>query len=103
VFCMRLVRITDQANKRRVVLVHATDLGNVIVSKSNVSRLFGKYLTPSEKLMVPIDGQEVNAITLAGIKRFFGSKELARADPTHDYRTWLSTRLLPYMLQHASF
>jgi hypothetical protein len=102
-FRMRLVRVTDQLNKTRMVLIHAGNLGNVIVSSSNVSRLFAKYSTPSEKIMMPFGKQEANAITIAGVRRFMNSNVLAKADPTHDYRDWLSKYLLPYMLANSKF
>lgn len=62
---IRLIRVentdgTTSASGRARVLVsvyaHAADVGGVVERKSNISRLFGKFESPSEKLLMNVVG-----------------------------------------------
>ena len=67
--------------------------------KSNISRLFGKFTSPSEKLLMNVPGphnhtvgQESNILTEMGIRRFLDTNKMKGQD---HYRQWIVAQLIP--------
>lgn len=103
---VRMIRVYNNNNHgaARTIgfYVHAADLGSVIERKSNISRLFGKFDSPSEKLLLRVvgshnhtKGQESNVLTAQGIKRFLTIRKMLDAPP--GYGEWVLNTLLPAM------
>jgi hypothetical protein len=85
------------------VYVKGTSLGTLFTSKSNISRLFGQFESPSEKILAAVtsiknyrNGQECNMLTYAGVKRF-GEFMLSKSSDHIDYAGWIYSTLLPRM------
>jgi hypothetical protein len=51
---IRLIRVFNTDTQRVSVYAHAADVGGVVERKSNISRLFGKFESPSEKLLMNV-------------------------------------------------
>jgi hypothetical protein len=51
---IRLIRVENTAEGSVSVYAHAADVGGVVERKSNISRLFGKFESPSEKLLMNV-------------------------------------------------
>jgi hypothetical protein len=78
------------------VVVHAGDVGERIVCnrRSNISREFGQYASPTEKILIRIPsehrplGQTGNVLTGYGLIRFLQSKKMRKSE-NQNYRRWL--------------
>jgi len=79
--------------------VHGADVGGVIERKSNISRMFGQFESPREKVLMNVTGkhnhtvgQEANVLTVAGVERLMTLKKCV---PNVEYCEWLREQLLP--------
>jgi hypothetical protein len=90
------VRMIMYAGAFNGVVVHAGDVGERIVCnrRSNISREFGQYLSPNEKILIRVPsehrplGQTGNVLTGYGLIRFMQSKKM-RKNENQAYRRWL--------------
>lgn len=80
---------------------HAVDVASVIVRKSNISRLFGRYRIPTEKRRLSVLssrssklGQNANVLSSAGVRRWRDSQRVQRFPA---YVQWIDDVLLPAM------
>ena len=96
---IRLIEVEEIATGRRSVYAHGADVGSVVERKSNISRLFGKFSSPDEKLLMNVPGphnhtvgQESNILTELGIRRFLDTNKMKGQD---HYRQWIITELIP--------
>lgn len=88
------------------VVVHAGDVGERIVCnrRSNISREFGQYTSPTEKILVRVPsehrplGQTGNVLTAHGLIRFLQSKKM-RKNEHQVYRKWLLHTV--YSIMHS--
>jgi len=99
---IRLIRVCNTDTGNVSMYAHAADLGGVVERKSNISRLFGKFESPSEKLLMNVVGsknhqvgQESNILTSRGVKKFLGLNKMKEAPA---YRSWIERKLLPCLL-----
>jgi hypothetical protein len=53
---IRLIRVYNTDTETVSMYAHAADVGGVVVRKSNISRLFGKFESPAEKLLMNVVG-----------------------------------------------
>ena len=90
---------TNSASGHTACYVHGADVGGVIERKSNISRMFGQFESPREKVLMNVTGkhnhtvgQEANVLTMAGVERLMTLKKCA---PNVEYCDWLRTQLLP--------
>ena len=90
---------THSASGQSACYVHGADVGGVIERKSNISRMFGQFESPREKVLMNVTGkhnhtvgQEANVLTVAGVERLMTLKKCA---PNVEYCDWLRTQLLP--------
>jgi len=51
---IRLIRVFNTDTQQVSMYAHAADVGGVVERKSNISRLFGKFESPSEKLLMNV-------------------------------------------------
>jgi len=100
-FQIRLIHIFDSVNKSMISYVHAGDIGGVVERKSNISRLFGKFESPGEKMLLNVigahnyeKGQESNVLTAAGVIRFISTNKMKNAN---HYKNWLEESILPLL------
>jgi len=100
---IRLIRVFNTDTQIVSMYVHAADLGGVVERKSNISRLFGKFESPAEKLLMSVVGahnhsvgQESNVLTSKGVRKFLLTNKMR--DEAH-YRQWILSVLLP-QLEH---
>lgn len=49
---IRLIRVCNTETETVSMYAHAADVGGVVERKSNISRLFGKFESPAEKLLM---------------------------------------------------
>ena len=105
-FKIRLVKITNKSTNKIDVYVHAADLGGVVERKSNISRLFGQFESPTEKLLMSVSGahnhsigQESNILTYQGVCEFFNQKKMKTQ--LH-YKHWIKSEILPTMVNIGS-
>lgn len=103
---VRLIKVINTITNKIDCYVHAADIGGVVERKSNISRLFGQFESPSEKLLMNVQGahnhsigQESNILTYQGVKTFFTQKKMK--NNTH-YRTWIENEILPAIKQIAT-
>ena len=96
---IRLIEVEDLKTGRRSVYAHGADVGSVVERKSNISRLFGKFTSPNEKLLMNVPGphnhtvgQESNILTEMGIRRFLDTNKMKGQD---HYRHWIVQHLIP--------
>ena len=96
---IRLIEVEDLKSHRRSVYAHGADVGSVVERKSNISRLFGKFTSPNEKLLMNVPGphnhtvgQESNILTEMGIRRFLDTNKMKGQD---HYKAWIFTHLIP--------
>jgi hypothetical protein len=96
---IRLIRVPETPADE--LYVSAADLGGVVERKSNISRLFGKYESPGEKLLMDVRnernqrvGQQFNVVTEQGVLRFLRSGKM-KEDVR--YGDWIHSVLLPYL------
>jgi hypothetical protein len=99
---IRLIRVENTEEGSVSVYAHAADVGGVVERKSNISRLFGKFESPSEKLLMNVVGahnnvvgQESNILTSKGVKKFLATNKMRDAVT---YRQWIQSVLLPQLL-----
>ena len=107
---IRLIQVYQKQNATNRLIgayIHAADLGSVVERKSNISRLFGKFESPSQKLLLRVVGthnhtigQEANVLTSNGVKRFLGVPKMQ--DAPSGYAAWIQNVLLPVMSCHDS-
>jgi hypothetical protein len=71
----------------------------VVERKSNISRLFGKFTSPDEKLLMNVPGphnhtvgQESNILTEMGIRRFLETNKMKGQE---HYKQWIISQLIP--------
>jgi hypothetical protein len=110
---VRITRVFKTSNDHGAeqtigIYAHAADVGSVVERKSNISRLFGKFDSPSEKLLLHVAGahnhvlgQEANVLTPQGIKRFLTVPKMLDAPP--EYGAWVLSTLLPAMEGASTF
>jgi hypothetical protein len=96
---IRLIEVEDLKSHRRSVYAHGADVGSVVERKSNISRLFGKFTSPNEKLLMNVPGphnhtvgQESNILTEMGIRRFLDTNKMKGQD---HYKQWIFQHLIP--------
>ena len=96
---IRLIEVEDLKSGRRSVYAHGADVGSVVERKSNISRLFGKFTSPNEKLLMNVPGphnhtvgQESNILTEMGIRRFLDTNKMKGQE---HYRQWILQHLIP--------
>lgn len=96
---IRLIEVVDVKTRARSMYAHGADVGSVVERKSNISRLFGKFTSPDEKLLMNVPGshnhtvgQESNILTEAGIERFLSTNKMKGQD---HYKKWILDRLIP--------
>jgi len=90
------VRLIMYAGAFNGVVVHAGDVGERIVCnrRSNISREFGQYASPTEKILIRVPsehrplGQTGNVLTGFGLIRFMQSKKMRKPE-NQRYRRWL--------------
>lgn len=82
-----------------IAVVHASDVGCVVERKSNISRLFRDFRSPSQKLLIcvpsahnPRVGQAANVLTRAGLTAFLHLRRTVQSD---HFVQWLTDKLLP--------
>ena len=97
---------THSTDRRAACYVHGADVGGVIERKSNISRMFGQFESPREKVLMNVTGkhnhtvgQEANVLTVAGVERLMTLKKCA---PNAEYCDWLRTQLLPRLREGNS-
>jgi hypothetical protein len=100
---IRLINVTDEHGSLRTY-AHGADVGGVVERKSNISRLFGKFESPSEKLLINVVGvhnhtvgQQSNILTSLGVERFLNTNKMKahiQLDGGH-YKKWIEKELLP--------
>jgi hypothetical protein len=96
---VRLIQVTNIPEQTIRLFAHGADVGGVVERKSNISRLFGKFESPSEKLLMNVIGshnhrigQESNILTERGVKRFLSVNKMRGQE---HYKTWLQKVLIP--------
>lgn len=96
---IRLIRVHNTDTNQVSIYAHAADVGGVVERKSNISRMFGKFESPSEKLLMNVVGahnhlvgQESNILTCAGIRRFL---DMNKMKDEISYRNWIIKYLIP--------
>ena len=96
---IRIIHTHDRGTGQRATYVHGADVGGVIERKSNISRMFGQFESPREKVLMNVTGkhnhtvgQEANVLTVEGVKRLMGLK---KCQPNVDYQHWLRDVLVP--------
>jgi hypothetical protein len=97
---VRLIRVKSEVEGvPGAAYVYAADLGGVVERKSNISRLFGEYDSPSQKRLMHLVGdrsrrvgQEFNVVTAEGVRRFLQSSKM-QDEPR--YTKWVRGVLLP--------
>lgn len=90
------IRLIMYAGAFNGVVVHAGDVGERIVCnrRSNISREFGQYASPTEKILIRVPsehrplGQTGNVLTGYGLIRFMQSKKMRKPE-NQRYRRWL--------------
>lgn len=90
------VRLIMYSGAFNGVVVHAGDVGERIVCnrRSNISREFGQYASPTEKILIRVPsehrplGQTGNVLTGFGLIRFMQSKKMRKPE-NQRYRRWL--------------
>ena len=100
---IRLIEVEDLKTGQRNVFAHGADVGSVVERKSNISRLFGKFTSPDEKLLMNVPGphnhtvgQESNILTELGIRRFLETNKMKGQE---HYRQWILSTLIPRLRQ----
>jgi len=103
---IRIIHTTTTTSSNPPTVVHATyvhgaDVGGVIERKSNISRMFGQFLSPREKILMNVTGkhnhtvgQEANVLTVDGVERLMGLKKCI---PNVEYTQWLREVLVPVL------
>jgi len=99
---VRLVRVRLRHEPHVVqTFVHAADLGSIVERKSNISRLFGAFRSPHEKLLMCVPGthnhavgQVANVLTHAGVVAFMKHR---RVEDQHALRLWIGLEILPLL------
>ena len=96
---IRIIHTHDRATGQQSTYVHGADVGGVIERKSNISRMFGQFESPREKVLMNVTGkhnhtvgQEANVLTVEGVKRLMGLK---KCQPNAEYQHWLRDVLVP--------
>ena len=100
---IRLIEVEDLKTGQRNVFAHGADVGSVVERKSNISRLFGKFTSPDEKLLMNVPGphnhtvgQESNILTELGIRRFLETNKMKGQE---HYKQWILNTLIPRLRQ----
>ena len=100
---IRLIEVEDLKTGQRNVFAHGADVGSVVERKSNISRLFGKFTSPDEKLLMNVPGphnhtvgQESNILTELGIRRFLETNKMKGQE---HYKQWILSTLIPRLRQ----
>ena len=100
---IRIIHTYDRRASVRHCYVHGADVGGVIERKSNISRMFGQFSSPREKLLMNVTGkhnhtvgQEANVLTVEGVVRLISLK---KCQPNKEYSHWLRDVLLPTLMQ----
>jgi hypothetical protein len=99
---IRLIRVYNTDTQQVSMYAHAADVGGVVERKSNISRLFGKFESPAEKLLMNVcgahnhvTGQESNILTSKGVRKFLSTNKM-KDQPA--YRHWIQTVMLPKLM-----
>jgi hypothetical protein len=99
---IRLIYVHNHKTKTTTIYVHAADIGSVLVRKSNISRMFGKYSSPDQKRLLNVMinnqriGNESNILTMNGILRFLVCRDMKKHP---SFKTWIIQFLIPNMQQ----
>jgi len=103
---IRILTVTNHETHAVESFVHAADLGGVVERKSNISRLFGQFSSPAEKVLMNVTGthnhsigQESNVLTRAGVLRFFDCSKMRGQT---QYREWVEDVILSIFDQNKS-
>jgi hypothetical protein len=103
---VRLIRVRNEQNNTDDVYAHGADVGSVVERKSNISRLFGKFKSPQEKLLMNVPGphnhtvgQESNILTVAGLHTFLNTNKMK--GQAH-YAHWIVNDLIPKLQNPSS-
>ena len=96
---IRIIHTHDRHSNTHSTYVHGADVGGVIERKSNISRMFGQFDSPREKVLMNVTGkhnhtvgQEANVLTVEGVRRLMGLK---KCQPNAEYQQWLKEVLVP--------
>jgi prophage antirepressor-like protein len=102
---IRLIRVTNPADDSVAIYAHGADVGSVVERKSNISRLFGRFESPTEKLLMNVPGphnhtvgQESNILTEKGMYRFLQTNKMKGQD---NYKQWIINELIPRLRDHS--
>ena len=100
---IRIIHTFDRFTQQRSTYVHGADVGGVIERKSNISRMFGQFESPREKVLMNVTGkhnhtvgQEANVLTVEGVRRLMSLK---KCQPHTAYQQWLRDVLVPRLQQ----
>lgn len=103
---VRILTVTNMRTHAIASYVHAADLGGCVERKSNISRLFGQFLSPSEKVLMNVCGshnhtigQESNVLTVRGVYRFFKCSKMR--DQPH-FIQWITDTIVPILLTQTT-
>ena len=96
---IRIIHTHERTTSLRSTYVHGADVGGVIERKSNISRMFGQFDSPREKVLMNVTGkhnhtvgQEANVLTVEGVRRLM---QLKKCQPNVEYQAWLRDVLVP--------
>lgn len=102
---IRLIRVMNPADDSVAIYAHGADVGSVVERKSNISRLFGRFESPTEKLLMNVPGphnhtvgQESNILTEKGMYRFLQTNKMKGQD---NYKQWILNELIPRLRDRA--
>jgi hypothetical protein len=102
---IRVVGLENKLSGELTFYVHATDIGSLIERTSNISRLFGKFSTPYEKVIFPIvgshnyeRGQSSNALTVQGVEKFLQCKRML--DQPLEFKKQITQWVQKNIIQH---
>lgn len=103
---IRIIHTHNSHGHTAACYVHGADVGGVIERKSNISRMFGQFHSPHEKVLMNVTGkhnhtvgQEANVLTVAGVERLMTLKKCV---PNGEYCDWLRDVLLPRLREGNS-
>ena len=99
---IRILTVTNLLTDHISSYAHAADLGSCIERKSNISRLFSQFRSPTEKVLMNVCGshnhtigQESNVLTVAGIYRFFKCSKMREQN---NYKQWITNHIIPILM-----
>jgi hypothetical protein len=102
----RLIRVRNYQTLSDDVYAHGADVGSVVERKSNISRLFGNFKSPQEKLLMNVPathnytvGQESNILTVARLNTFLATNKMKGQN---HYPEWIIHELIPKLQNPSS-